>query len=90
MRRILPEEGLLEERPVEEPRAKPPRRFERAEPNQLWQSDIFTFELRRNQRLYVAAFMDDHSRYLVSWAMAHHQQVSAGARGAGAWRCLVR
>jgi transposase InsO family protein len=74
VRRILHEEGLLEERAVEEPRPKPERRFERAEPNQLWQSDIFTFELRRNQRLYVAAFLDDHSRYLVSWAMAHHQK----------------
>ena len=74
VRRILHEEGLLVEREETAPREKPPRRFERAEPNQLWQSDIFTFELRRNQRLYVAAFLDDHSRYLVSWAMAHHQK----------------
>jgi hypothetical protein len=50
--------------------------FERAEPNQLWQSDIFTFLLRRHERLYVAAFMDDYSRYLVSLVMAHHQRSS--------------
>src|SRR5262245_40563015 len=74
IRRILHEEGLIAERKSREPRDQPERRFERAEPNQLWQSDIFTFELRRHQRLYVAAFMDDHSRYLVSWAMAHHQK----------------
>lgn len=76
VRRILHEEGLIAAREVPTPRDKPERRFERAEPNQLWQSDIFTFELRRHQRVYVAAFMDDHSRYLVSWAMAHHQKSS--------------
>ena len=77
VRRILHEEGLLET--VPEPAAKPgppERRFERAEPNQLWQSDIFTFLLRRHQRLYVAAFMDDYSRYLVSLVVAHHQRSS--------------
>jgi transposase len=76
VRRILHEEGLLVEREQVEPRDKPPRRFERAEPNQMWQSDIFTFELRRHQRVYVVGFMDDYSRYLVSWAMAHHQKAS--------------
>ena len=50
------------------------QRFERAEPNQLWQSDLFTFLLSRHERIYVAAFLDDHSRYLVSLAMAHHQR----------------
>ncbi len=77
VRRILHEEGLLEE-PVEA--ADKPRpaehRFERAEPNQLWQSDIFTFLLRRHQRLYVTAFLDDYSRYVVSLVVAHHQRSS--------------
>jgi transposase InsO family protein len=76
VRRILHEEGLLVEREQVDSRDKPPRRFERAEPNQLWQSDIFTFELRRHQRVYLVGFMDDYSRYLVSWAMAHHQKSS--------------
>lgn len=76
VRRILHEEGLLTEKPEIEPREKPARRFERAEPNQLWQTDIFTFELRRHQRVYLVGFMDDFSRYLVSWAMAHHQKSS--------------
>jgi transposase InsO family protein len=77
VRRILHEEGLLEK--VPEPVAKPgpaAHRFERAEPNQLWQSDIFTFLLRRYQRLYVTAFLDDFSRYVVSLAVAHHQRSS--------------
>src|SRR5262249_58049409 len=59
----------------EKPHPEEPR-FERAEPNQLWQSDIFTFLLRRHERLYVAAFMDDYSRYLVSFSIAHHQKSS--------------
>jgi hypothetical protein len=71
------EEGLIPEGPAETgPREHPERRFERAAPNQLWQSDIFTFLLRRQERLYVAAFLDDHSRYLVSFALAHHQKSS--------------
>jgi transposase InsO family protein len=77
VRRILHEEGLLET--VPEPAAKPgppAHRFERAEPNQLWQSDIFTFLLRRHHRLYVTAFMDDYSRFLVSLVVAHHQRAS--------------
>jgi transposase InsO family protein len=76
VRRILHEAGLIAEREEVEPRDKPARRFERAEPNQLWQSDLFTFELRRHQRVYIVGFMDDYSRYLVSWAMAHHQKSS--------------
>ena len=76
VRRILHEEGLIDERVPTPARERPPRRFERAAPNQMWQSDIFTFLLRKHERLYVAAFMDDHSRYLVSYALAHHQKAS--------------
>jgi transposase InsO family protein len=76
VRRILHEAGLITERDEPQPRDKPERRFERAEPNQLWQSDIFQFELRRHQVVYLVGFMDDYSRYLVSWAMAHHHKAS--------------
>jgi transposase InsO family protein len=76
VRRILHEEGLIDERTPAPARSHPPRRFERAAPNQMWQSDIFTFLLRRHERLYVAAFLDDHSRYLVSYALAHHQKAT--------------
>ncbi len=75
VRRILHEEGLLESRPPEVEKApRPDTRFERAEPNQLWQSDIFTFLLRRHERLYVTVFMDDYSRFVVGHAVAHHQR----------------
>jgi transposase InsO family protein len=74
VRAILHEAGLIEEQAPTGPREHPPRRFERAEPNQLWQSDIFTFLLRKHERLYLVGFMDDHSRYIVSFALAHHQK----------------
>jgi transposase InsO family protein len=75
VRRILHEEGLIGPAPAAtQARQHGPRRFERAEPNQLWQSDIFTFLLRRHERLYLTAFMDDHSRFLVSHVLAHHQR----------------
>jgi len=44
-------------------RAKP-RFFERATPNQLWQSDIFTFQ-QNGQNAHAIAFIDDHSRFIV-------------------------
>jgi integrase-like protein len=45
--------------------------------NQLWQSDLFTFTLRwQNRRVHLVVFMDDHSRFLVSWGL----QGSASAR----------
>jgi hypothetical protein len=32
----------------------------------MWQTDLFTFVLRReNRRVHLVAFMDDHSRFLV-------------------------
>jgi transposase InsO family protein len=46
------------------------RFFERATPNELWQTDIFTFILKRqNRRVYLVAFMDDHSRFLISFGL---------------------
>ena len=74
VRRILHEEGLLPEREAGAERERPERRFERAEPNQLWQSDIFTFLLRRHERVYLTAFMDDHSRFVVGWALSRQQK----------------
>ncbi len=53
------------------------REFERARPNQLWQTDLFTFILKRqNRRLYLVAFMDDHSRFIVSYGL-HASQSAA-------------
>jgi hypothetical protein len=53
------------------------RHFERARPNQLWQTDLFTFVLKRqNRRVYLVAFMDDHSRFIVSYGL-HASQSTA-------------
>src|SRR5512136_20467 len=41
-----------------------PRFFERSTPNQLWQSDIFTFRLG-GRYAYLIGFVDDYSRYMV-------------------------
>jgi hypothetical protein len=58
---------------VDEPTRPHPEkvcRFERAKPNQLWQTDLFTFVLKRqNRRVYLVAFLDDHSRFLVSYGL---------------------
>ena len=44
-------------------RASPPRRFERARPGEMWQSDITSLVLRREgRRVYLTVFMDDHGR----------------------------
>ncbi len=89
VRRILHEVGLIESPPPAKAREHAPRRFERAAPNQLWQSDIFTFLLRRSERLYVCVFMDDHSRFVVGHALAHHQKsalvMEAFERGVAAY-----
>jgi transposase InsO family protein/transposase-like protein len=54
---------------------KPPRRFERSKPGALWQSDITSFVLSRHStRVYLTIFMDDYSRYVVSFVLALHQK----------------
>jgi hypothetical protein len=36
----------------------------------LWQTDLFTFMLKRqNRRVYLVAFMDDHSRFIVGYGL---------------------
>ena len=75
--RVLREAGYeLEESPTH-PHPDKVRSFERAIPNQLWQTDLFTFVLKRqNRRVYLVAFMDDHSRFLVSFGL-HASQSTA-------------
>lgn len=53
----------------------PARRFERARAGDLWQTDITSFVLaRRSQRVYLTVFLDDYSRYVVSWGLYLHQK----------------
>ena len=68
--RVLHEAGYQMEERRTQPHPDKVRRFERAKPNQLWQTDLFTFVLKRqNRRLHLVAFMDDHSRFLVSYGL---------------------
>lgn len=68
--RVLHEAGYVMEERRTQPHPDKVRRFERARPNQLWQTDLFTFVLKRqNRRLFLVAFMDDHSRYLVGYGL---------------------
>jgi transposase InsO family protein len=75
--RVLHEAGYqLEETPTK-PHPDKVRRFERARPSELWQTDLFTFILKRqNRRVYLVAFMDDHSRYITGFGL-HASQSAA-------------
>jgi transposase InsO family protein len=69
-------EGVLELRqaPQRKPRVKrvAVRRFERSRPGELWQSDLTSFVLARcRQPVYLVVFLDDYSRFVVSWALAY-------------------
>jgi transposase InsO family protein len=75
--RVLHEAGYALEEVTTRPHPDKVRHFERARPNQLWQTDLFTFVLKRqNRRIYLVAFMDDHSRYIVGYGL-HASQSSA-------------
>lgn len=68
--RVLREAGYQLEERVTRPHPDKPRSFERARPSQLWQTDLFTFVLKRqNRRVHLVAFLDDHSRFIVSYGL---------------------
>lgn len=69
VRRTLKEEGLIEPPAQKRRRSPKPKLFERARPNQLWQSDITAFTITKGLRVYLIGFMDDHSRYMVGWGL---------------------
>ena len=78
------ERAIERQRPTPKPRVrrrrrnKPPqiRHFERSRPNELWQTDIMTFMLRGQYRVYLIGFMDDNSRFLVGWGLHRRQTAS--------------
>lgn len=75
--RVLHEAGYECEEVPTRPHPDHVRSFERARPNQLWQTDLFSFVLKRqNRRVYLVAFLDDHSRFLVGYGL-HASQSSA-------------
>lgn len=70
VQRVLLEAGYeLEESPT---RPHPPKaqRFERTRPNELWQTDLFSFLLKRQrQRVHLVAYLDDFSRFVVGFGL---------------------
>ena len=76
VRNTLQERGVDTSRPRKRRRKiQPPRRFERAKAGELWQTDITSFVLtRHSQRVYLTVFLDDFSRYIVSWGLYLHQK----------------
>ena len=74
VRRTLKEKSLLPPK-RHKPRRNPPqpRFFERSTPNQMWQSDIFTFRLNERNG-YLVGFIDDHSRYIVGLGLFRSQK----------------
>ena len=71
--KTLRDEGLTKKakaKPVKNP--SKPRFFERARPNQLWQSDIMTFRLA-GRNAYLIGFLDDYSRYITSLGLYRSQ-----------------
>jgi transposase InsO family protein len=75
--RVLREAGYVSEEVPTRPHEPKVQSFERAKSNQLWQTDLFTFMLKRqNRRVYLVAFMDDHSRFVVGYGL-HASQSTA-------------
>jgi transposase InsO family protein len=73
IRRILRQAGLI----VPEPRKRPKSsylRFEAAQPNECWQSDVTHWRLADGTDAEILSWLDDHSRYLL--ACTAHQPVS--------------
>ncbi len=64
VRKTLKQQGLIEPPPKPRRNLVRPRFFERATPNQMWQTDIFTFRLG-GRYAYLIGFMDDYSRFMV-------------------------
>jgi transposase InsO family protein len=79
VRRIRQAEGLPAVAvPVKRKRKPaPPRRFERSRPGDLWQTDITYLDVPwQRSPLYLIAYLDDFSRYVVGHGLFTHQRGS--------------
>jgi len=64
VRKTLHEKSLIQSPPKKRQRnITRPRFFERSTPNQMWQTDIFTFRLGGHYA-YLIGYIDDYSRYI--------------------------
>ncbi len=73
VRRVVNDAGLGNPAPTQKRREPQIRRFEREIPNALWQTDIFTFQLKRMYPVYLIGIIDDHSRYMVGHGLFRQQ-----------------
>jgi putative transposase len=69
VRSTLAEADLIAKPVKKKRKPRKPRGFERVKPNDLWATDITEFQLAGGMTVYVIAFIDDHSRYIVSWGI---------------------
>ena len=70
VQRVLVEAGYEVEPVATRPHEPKAVRFERAEPNALWQTDLFTFLLKRERRrVWLVAYLDDFSRFVVGFGL---------------------
>ena len=71
--KTLSARGLVQAR-RRKPQKNPskPRFFERARPNQMWQSDIMTFRLG-GRNAYLIGYLDDYSRYVTGMGLYRSQ-----------------
>ena len=73
VRKTLHKESLIESpRKKRQKNINRPRFFERSTPNQLWQTDIFTFRLG-GKNAYLIGYIDDYSRYITAIGLFRSQ-----------------
>jgi transposase InsO family protein len=72
-RRILSQAGLIAPEPRKRPRSSYTR-FEAAQPNETWQSDVTHWRLADGSDIEILSWLDDHSRLLLG--ASAHQPVS--------------
>lgn len=78
--RILERHGLL----CEERHAPAPQRFERSQPNELWQMDSKGYYPQPERVCHPLSILDDHSRYVVGLYALPALTIAC------AWPCLVQ
>ena len=73
VRKTLHEAKLIDPPPKKRRKnIQKPRRFERATPNQMWQTDICCFRLA-GKNAYLLGYIDDYSRYIVGMGLYRSQ-----------------
>ncbi|MCL5024452.1 MAG: integrase core domain-containing protein, partial [Nitrospirae bacterium] len=73
VRKTLHESSLMQAPPKKRQRNMTrPRFFERSTPNQLWQTDIFTFRLG-GRYAFLIGYIDDYSRYITGLELFRSQ-----------------